>query len=109
MPPIKVTEFEITLLVLQPAEHVRTVAKRTQTEKSEPLSVRPEIFNTGMEWGEFLVSIAKMLSVQPGNLAINTFEWYFLKPANGVWLPVQHLVNGTDLSADIDGSGAIRG
>ena len=90
VPPIKVTEFEITLSVLQPAKRVRTAAKRTKTEKSEPLAVGPEIFNTSMEWGEFLASIAKMLSVQPGNLAINTFEWRFLKPANGAWLPVQH-------------------
>ena len=90
MPQIKVTEFEITLPVLQPAKCVHTAAKRMKTEKSDPLAVGPEIFNTGMKWGEFLGSIAKMLSVQPGNLTINTFEWRFLKPANGAWLPVQH-------------------
>ena len=38
----------------------------------------------------FLVTVSKMLDVQPGNYAINSFEWHFIKPANAPWLPVQN-------------------
>jgi len=33
--------------------------------------------------------VAKLLETQVDNLMTSTFEWHWLKPANGTWLPLR--------------------
>lgn len=81
--------FELMLSVIQPAKRIRTAGKRTKAEKADTVSVGPVNCNTAIGWDDFLGIVAEMLTVQRGNLAINSFEWHFLKPASGAWLPLQ--------------------
>jgi hypothetical protein len=92
-PPYATTtfvDFELMLSVLQPPKRVRTATKKTKTEKQDALSIGPVNCNTAMGWDMFLATVSRMLDVQPGNLAINSFEWHFIKPASAPWLPVQN-------------------
>src|SRR5258707_9461906 len=40
-------------------------------------------------WDAFLEMVAEKICIQRSDLPISTFEWHWLKPASGPWLPVQ--------------------
>ena len=41
------------------------------------------------QWDAFLGILAEKISVEPSHLPVASFEWHWLKPTSGPWLPVQ--------------------
>ncbi len=59
--------------------------------------MKPESENKGpydvpvnIGWDAFLDVVAEKLMVVPSSLVVIGFEWHWLKPASGLWLPVQN-------------------
>ena len=81
--------FKLLLTLVHTSKCVRTPNRKTKNIKPDSESKGPYDFSTNIEWDTFLDSVAKKLAVEPPNLVISSFEWHWLKPASGPWLPVQ--------------------
>jgi hypothetical protein len=80
--------FELLVYVIIPDKRVRQRGGKTKSEKREPLKKGPIEVNVNSEWNPFLHGIAELLQTTTANLITDTFEWRWLKPANGPWLPL---------------------
>jgi hypothetical protein len=57
--------------------------KKQEAIKKGPIEVSVEI-----RWSLFLDEVAELVQMTAVNLITDTFEWRWLKPANGAWLPL---------------------
>jgi hypothetical protein len=39
-------------------------------------------------WDMLLLKVAELIQMEADNLMVGTFEWHWLKPASGAWLPL---------------------
>ena len=81
--------FELLLTLIQPSKRIRTANKKTKNLKPESESKGPFNISVNTEWDAFLGIIAEKISLEPSHLLVSSFEWHWLKPASGPWLPVQ--------------------
>jgi hypothetical protein len=86
-PPVHVT-FELLVHVTMPDKRVRQRGGKTKSEKQEPLKRGPIEVNVDSKWNPFLQGIAELVQTTTTNLIVDSFEWRWLKPANGPWLPL---------------------
>ena len=90
--PVPVTSdltFEVLLTLIHPSKRIRTQNRKTKTTKPELESRGPFDISIETGWVTFLDIVAKKLAAEPSDLVITSFEWHWLKPASGPWLPVQ--------------------
>lgn len=92
-PPVAISEldatFELLISLIHPSKRVRTPNRKTKSIKQEPENKGPFDVAINIGWDEFLSLIAEKLTVVRSTLAITSFEWHWLKPASGPWLPIQ--------------------
>jgi hypothetical protein len=81
--------FELLLTLIHPSKRVRTPNRKTKTTKPESENKGPYEISIKPGWDAFLDVIAERLAVGSTNLVVSSFEWHWLKPASGPWLPVQ--------------------
>jgi hypothetical protein len=81
--------FELILTVTIPPKRVRTPNRKTKTSKATSESKGPFDVPVTLGWTGFLGTVAEKLAVQVSDLVITSFEWHWLKPTSGPWLPVQ--------------------
>ena len=80
--------FELLLTLLYPSKHVHTSNRKTKNAKpeSENKGLYDILIKTG--WDAFLEIITNKLSVEHTDLVFSSFEWHWLKPTSGPWLPL---------------------
>ena len=81
--------FELLLTLLYSSKHVRTSNWKTKNAKPELENKGPYNILIKTEWDTFLKIITDKLSVEHTDLVFSSFEWHWLKPASGPWLPLQ--------------------
>ena len=80
-------EFELLTHVLQPDKKTR-VGYKSKMVKVDTLKFGPRRVSLGITWEDFKNVVAKELSCNAPQLAVNSFEWHFSKPQNSPWVPV---------------------
>ena len=81
--------FELLLTLIQPSKCVCTANKKTKNLKPKSENKGPFNISFNIEWDTFLGILAEKISVEPSHLPVASFEWHWLKPTSGPWLPVQ--------------------
>jgi hypothetical protein len=81
--------FELLLTLLYSSKRVRTSNQKTKNAKPESENKGPYNISIKTEWDAFLEIITDKLSVEHTDLVFSSFEWHWLKPASGPWLPLQ--------------------
>jgi hypothetical protein len=61
---------------------------KTKNEKQETIKKGPIEVSVEIGWSLFLDEVAELVQMTAVNLITDTFEWRWLKPANGAWLPL---------------------
>jgi len=89
IPAPEARTFELLLKIQQPSKRIRTAQRKLKTEKQDDISIGPTDIRSNITWEQFTTTIAEVLQTQPSNLNVVSFEWHWLKPANGPWLPLQ--------------------
>jgi hypothetical protein len=81
--------FELLLTLIHPSKRIRTPNRKTKNTKpeSENKGLYEIMIETG--WNTFLGIITGKLSIERSDLVVSSFEWHWLKPSSGPWLPVQ--------------------
>jgi hypothetical protein len=87
-PPSPPTTFELLVQVTMPDRRVRQHGGKTKTEKQEPIKKGPLEIDVNMEWDTLLEKVANLIETKVDSLMANMFEWHWLKPASGAWLPL---------------------
>jgi hypothetical protein len=82
--------FELLLTLIHPSKRIRTASKKTKNLKPETENKGPYDVSISIGWDPFLAVIAEKLLVVPSTLVVASFEWHWLKPTSGPWLPVQN-------------------
>ena len=88
-PAAAIWSFELLLKVQQPSKQVHTAQRKLKNEKQDNISISPVDVNSDITWEQLLLTVSDMFQSKPANLAIANFEWHWLKPASGPWLPLQ--------------------
>ncbi|KAH9969962.1 hypothetical protein BJV74DRAFT_909308 [Russula compacta] len=83
--------FELAVQVTQPVKCLRPPQANGKTKNvyADPIIVGPINLSTHSGWDGFLQEIATLIKCQVDQLAVGSFEWHWLKPANSPWLPLQ--------------------
>lgn len=81
--------FELLLTLVRPSKLIRTSNRKTKNAKSQSENKGPYDVSIKTDWNSFLGIVADKLSVQQTDLVVSSFEWHWLKPSSGPWLPVQ--------------------
>jgi hypothetical protein len=71
-----------------PEKRVRQRGGKTKNEKQEAIKKGPIEVSIEIGWSLFLDKVAELVQTKAVNLITDTFEWRWLKPANGAWLPL---------------------
>ena len=82
------TIFELLVHVIMPEKRVRQRGGKTKNEKQEPIKKGPIEVSIEIGWDSFLDEVADLVQTTTANLIVDGFEWCWLKPANGSWLPL---------------------
>jgi len=82
------TTFELLAEVTMPDKQTRQRSGKTKNEKRVPIKKGPIDVDVDVGWDTLLVLLAELLQTSPDNLVHNSFEWHWLKPASGAWLPL---------------------
>src|SRR6266852_3788918 len=88
--PNSASTFELLLTLIHPSKRVRTSNRKTKNMKPESENKGPYDVPVNIGWDAFLDVVAEKLMVVPSSLVVIGFEWHWLKPASGPWLPVQN-------------------
>jgi hypothetical protein len=81
--------FELLLTLLYSSKRVRTSNWKTKNAKPKSENKGPYNISIKTEWDAFLEIITNKLSVEHTDLVFSSFEWHWLKPTSGPWLPLQ--------------------
>jgi len=87
-PPDSSALFELLIQVTLPDKRVRQRGGKTKSEKQEPIKRGPLEIDISIGWVELMEMVAELIQVAPASLVVETFEWHWLKPASGAWLPL---------------------
>ena len=74
--------------VSMPDKHTRQRSGKTKNEKRVPIKKGPIEVDVDVGWDALLVLLAELLQTSPDNLVHSSFEWHWLKPVSGAWLPL---------------------
>ncbi len=88
--PNSASTFKLLLTLIHPSKRVRTSNRKTKNMKPESENKGPYDVPVNIGWDAFLDVVAEKLMVVPSSLVVIGFEWHWLKPASGPWLPVQN-------------------
>ncbi len=81
--------FELLLMLIHSPKCLHTPNRRTRNPKPKLENIGPFDVSVNIGWNTFLGTVAEKICVQCLDLPISTFEWHWLKPASGPWLPIQ--------------------
>jgi hypothetical protein len=81
--------FKLLLTLLYSSKCVCTSNQKTKNVKPKSENKGPYNISIKTEWDTFLKIITDKLSVEHTDLVFSSFEWHWLKPASGPWLPLQ--------------------
>lgn len=81
--------FELLLTLVHPSKRPRTSNRRPRNLKPESESIGPFDVAVNIGWDAFLGMVAEKTCIQRSGLPVTTFEWHWLKPSSGPWLPVR--------------------
>ena len=81
--------FELLLTICHPPKRVRSASRKTKNAKAVSENRGPFEVSVQLGWTTFLHIVAEKLTVQPSDLVVASFEWHWVKPVSGLWLPVQ--------------------
>jgi hypothetical protein len=81
--------FELIFTLIQPLRCVCTSNRKTKKMKPKSESIGPFNISFNIAWIDFLRLMAKKIGVECSDLLLATFEWHWVKPINGPWLPAQ--------------------
>jgi hypothetical protein len=87
-PPDPTMKFEVLIQITLPNKRVRQHGGKTKNEKREPIKRGPRFISVDIVWVEFIEVVAEIIQAAPGSLIVGSFEWHWLKPASGAWLPL---------------------
>lgn len=87
--PEPIPTFELLITLIHSPKRVCTKNRKMKNLKPESENKGPFDISVYIGWDSFLNFLAAKLSVERAGLAIASFEWHWLKPASGPWLPVQ--------------------
>jgi hypothetical protein len=71
-----------------PDKRTRQRSGKTKNEKQVSIKKGPIEVEAIIGWDALLVLLAELVQTSPDNLIHNSFEWHWLKPASGAWLPL---------------------
>ena len=80
--------FELLLMLIHSPKYLCTPNWRTRNPKPELENIGPFDVSVNIGWDAFLETVAEKICIQCLDLPISTFEWHWLKPASGLWLPI---------------------
>ncbi|KAJ3914744.1 hypothetical protein F5877DRAFT_70453 [Lentinula edodes] len=82
--------FELLLHLIKPDRPVAGKLKKTKGKatKQEPEKRGPIYVSSETDYAAFLSKIAGLVPTPVTGLCIQSFEWHFLSPATGPWLPI---------------------
>ncbi|KIL63078.1 hypothetical protein M378DRAFT_179451 [Amanita muscaria Koide BX008] len=84
------TTFEMLFQILQPEKKKsRARGGKVKLEKQEPITIGPIEVPFDIQWDDLLRCIAKELKTTPQCLVVDSFEWHFLRPQTGPWVPLK--------------------
>jgi len=81
--------FEILIWVTRPPRKVAGPGQKSKLQKQDPMAFGPLQLDTSVPWDGFLQSLAGEVESALPNLAVPSFEWRLMKPANSPWMPLR--------------------
>jgi hypothetical protein len=81
-PPAPMT-YELLVQVTIPDKHVHQHGGKTKNKRQELIKK-----GIDMPWTTLLDQVAELLQTKVNNLIMGSWEWHWLKPASGAWLPM---------------------
>ncbi|KAJ3924787.1 MAG: hypothetical protein NXY57DRAFT_1044643, partial [Lentinula lateritia] len=90
IPVVPSFTFELLLHLIKPDRPVTGKLKKTKGKvtKQEPEKRGPIYVSSETDYAAFLSKIASLVPAPVTGLSIQSFEWHFLSPATGPWLPI---------------------
>ncbi|KAJ3871024.1 hypothetical protein F5051DRAFT_434187 [Lentinula edodes] len=90
IPVVPSFTFELLLHLLKPDRPITGKLKKTKGKaaKQEPEKRGPIYVSSETDYAAFLSKIAGLVPAPVTGLSIQSFEWHFLSPATGPWLPI---------------------
>jgi hypothetical protein len=82
------TIFKLLAHIIMPDKRVHQHGGKTKNEKQEAIKKGPIEVSLKIGWSLFLDKVAELVQTKAVNLITDTFEWRWLEPANGAWLPL---------------------
>jgi hypothetical protein len=73
---------------MMPEKRVRQRGGKTKTEKQGAIQRGPLDVKIDIEWTIFLQQLSDLVQTEVTNLIVPSFQWHWLKPASGAWLPL---------------------
>jgi hypothetical protein len=82
------TIFELLAHIIMRDKQVHQCGGKTKNEKQEAIKKGPIEVSVEIRCCLLLDEVSKLVQMTVVNLIADTFEWHWLKPANGAWLPL---------------------